>query len=95
MNIVLEASPEVPITVFYCKSKLKDGCPVVAYYGKGKDRRIWDAPGCDQREHHGVWRASMDLGNSKTVAKQAGARCVLIVTAGQIELKNPTERTKQ
>lgn len=88
MNVVLHASPEEPITLFYCKAKLKDGCPVVAYYGKGKKRRIWDAPGVRLAGCYG----DMDLGNSHTVSKASGARCVLILTSGEIELKNPTER---
>lgn len=84
----LFATPDDEVTIFYCKAKLKDGCPVVAYQGRGRNRRVWDATGVDLD----CFKASMDLENSRTVAKAAGARCVLIITEGIITIKNAKER---
>lgn len=96
----LYATPDDPVVVYYCKSRLKDGCPVCAYQGKGKARVIYDATGVDFEQHYDEswgdlhFTASMDLKNSTTVAKASGARCVLIISMGKVIVKNAKRRGK-
>ncbi|MDG2124884.1 MAG: hypothetical protein P8J87_14370 [Verrucomicrobiales bacterium] len=78
-----------PITVYYCKAKLATGNPVRVYRGRGRQRECWDCTGIEMSN----CAATMDLNNSTTLAKASGARCVLIITSGDLILKNPTERT--
>lgn len=75
------ATPEAPVTVYYCKAGVKTGQTVrVAQPG----RETVTLAGVVL---HGV-SGSMIHGNSTGKAKASGARCVLVCTAGSIHNLN-------
>jgi len=80
-----------PITVYYCKARLSSGDPVRVYRGRGRHREVWNCTGIAMHN----CSATMDLNNSATLAKASGARCVLLITSGDLTLKNPEKQTNQ
>jgi hypothetical protein len=78
---VFLATPDYPVTVYYCKANIKTGNTVRIVQG----RNIADCSGVSFSSPPGrSFAASMIHGNSRGKAKASGARCVLTVTQGTI-----------
>ena len=81
-NKVFKATPDNIVTVYYCKARLKDGVPVRTYQGEGSNRTAVDSHGVRYRKVD----ALMELGNDHTLAKASGARCIMNITDGFVEI---------
>lgn len=75
----LIATNEAPVTVYYCKAGIQTGTTVRVAQGK----EVWHTAGV----HITNATASMVHDNSKGKAKASGARCVLVLTSGEIQFK--------
>jgi hypothetical protein len=78
MTHILRATPEQPVTVYYCKANLKSGLTVRLMQGK----QTHDCTGVLLQ----AATATMIHGNSTGKPKASGARCVLEVTQGLVGL---------
>lgn len=74
------ATPDYPVTVYYCKANLRTGKTVRIMQG----RNVNDCSGVifSSTLEGGPFSAEMIHGNSSGKAKASGARCVLIVSSG-------------
>lgn len=77
MNPII-ATPDSPVTIYYCKANLKTGLTVRIVQGS----RSWDTSGVTLSGD--CFFAEMIHGNSTGKAKKSGARCTLIITSGMI-----------
>lgn len=78
---VSRATPDYPVTVYYCKANLKTGNTVRIVQG----RNVTDCTGVSiAATPEGRFQARMIHGNSTGKAKASGARCVLTVTEGTV-----------
>lgn len=77
------ATPQAPVTIYYCKANLKTGNTVRIL----QQGRQVDTTGV--RIHGTFVDARMDHGNSTGKPRKSGARCVLILSRG-IVTPNPT-----
>ena len=81
MTHILRATPEQPVTVYYCKANLKSGLTVRLMQGK----QTHDCTGVLLQ----AATATMIHGNSTGTPKASGARCVLKITTGLVGLQHP------
>jgi|GEM_PF-6645168 len=72
------ATPDKPVTVYYCKANVRTGLTVRIVH----DGKSVDTPGI--RMSGRSFSAEMIHGNSSGKARKSGARCVLIVTRGTV-----------
>ena len=72
------ATPDKPVTVYYCKANVKTGLTVRILHGKAR----LDCRGVELSGPAPGFSAEMIHGNSTGPAKSSGARCVLKVTFG-------------
>lgn len=77
-NITLDATPDIPVTIYYCKAGIANGQTVrVSQFGP--------ALACSGVRLTHV-SGEMIHGDSKGTTKASGARCVLTLTAGTVEI---------
>lgn len=78
------ATPNRPVTVYYCKANVKTGLTVRVVVREIRHSWIRSAIDCRGVRLIGV-DSEMIHGNSTGKPKASGARCVLTITSGTIE----------
>lgn len=74
------ATPTHPVVIYYCKAGIKTGLTIRIQY-QGQVHQTADVSLLDAR-------ATMQHDNSTGPARRSGARCVLVVTQGEVRYLN-------